>query len=597
MDRSGEIGSIAVALVLCAGLAGNGAAAEALGGGAQDGTRSVVLTGTQVPVDLAEGVRVAAVSVRLEGSTGDTGKDAELRRQVEAQGDTMRDVPLQRFVAEGLLQRIRGIPGVAHAELAAFQAVPSGRVVLVITATAAPVAGKLPEKVRGLFATGALDSLPILYQDDRSLLKAILNGGAGVYATSNPFFGFADLFTMGNKAARHPAGPGSTAWAEAYIEPGIGGIFRLGDTPVYPYGSVTYLMSASWGQDIYDSGFRHHGAFEQAYGGVVVDLPGKGNAFNVSAGRQIYQLRQGFLISKIPGSTNLGSLAALWLGPRLAYDRTVVATLKHGAFTAEGILLEPTEFPGMETDTRLTGGTVGYNDGEIVDAALTYLAVPRSQKPYLAPDGSVTATREGLRTISPSVWLTGVFGVEGLWFKGEFAYQTHEQLDMRAYAYALWPGYRADHLPWKPGISYRFASFSGDDPATAQYERYDPLFSGGQNNYVPGMLLSSVLLNANLRSQRLSLTANPSDQIGLTLEYSIHRANVTNNAGAIGPLQQLTSKDLAQEVDLFCNVYVGKSLYVQGVLAAAIPGAAIKEAVGGSAKNWYAAQLSLYYFF
>ena len=244
----------------------------------------------------------------------------------------------------------------------------------------------------------------------------------------------------------------------------------------------------------------------------------------------------------------------------------------------------------METDTRLTGGTVGYNDGEIVDAALTYLAVPRSQKPYLAPDGSVTATREGLRTISPSVWLTDVFGVEGLWFKGEFAYQTHEQLDMRAYAYALWPGYRADHLPWKPGISYRFTSFSGDDPATATYERYDPLFSGGQNNYVPGMLLSSVLLNANLRSQRLSLTANPSDQIGLTLEYSIHRANSTNNAGAIGPLQQLTSKDLAQEVDLFCNVYVGKSLYVQGVLAAAIPGAAIKEAVGGSAKNWYAAQ-------
>ncbi|HSN45391.1 MAG TPA: alginate export family protein [Casimicrobiaceae bacterium] len=599
MGRPREIGSLAAALVLCAGLAGNGAGAQALADAARDRTEPVVLTGSQVPLDLAEGLRVAGVSVRLEGSTGDAGMDTELRRQVEAQGGALRDVPLQRFVAEGLLQRVRGVPGVAQADLAVFQAVPSGRVVLVITVTAAPApaAGKLPEKVRGLFATGSLDALPVLYQDDRSLLKAILNGGAGVYATSNPFFGFADLFTMGNKAARHPAGPGSTAWAEAYIEPGLGGIFRLGDTPLYPYGSVTYLESASWGQDIYDSGSRRHGAFEQAYGGVVVDLPGKGNAINVSAGRQIYQLRQGFLISKIPGSTNLGSLGALWLGPRLAWDNTVVATLRYGAFTAEGILLEPTEFPGMETGTRLTGGTVGYNDGEIVDAALTFLAVPRSQKPYLAPDGSVTATREGLRTISPSVWLTDVFGVEGLWFKGEFAYQTHEQLDMRAYAYALWPGYRADHLPWKPGISYRFASFSGDDPATATYERYDPLFSGGQNNYVSGMLLSSVLLNANLRSQRLSLTANPSDQFGLTLEYSIHRANVTNNAGAIGPLQQLTSKDLAREVDFFCNVYVGKSLYVQGVLAAAIPGAAIKEAVDGSAKNWYAAQLSLYYFF
>ncbi len=38
---------------------------------------------------------------------------------------------------------------------------------------------------------------------------------------------------------------------------------------------------------------------------------------------------------------------------------------------AEGILLEPTEFPGMETHTRITGATVGYNDGETVDAAFT----------------------------------------------------------------------------------------------------------------------------------------------------------------------------------------------------------------------------------
>jgi hypothetical protein len=599
VGRPGEVGGLVAALVLCAGLAGNGAGAQALADAARDTIEPSVLTGAQVPVDLAEGLRVAAVSVQLEGSTGDAGKDAELRRQVEAQGNALRDVPLQRFVAEGLLQRVRGVPGVVQADLAVFQAVPSGRVVLVITVTAAqaPAAGVLPEKVRGLFATGSPDSLPVLYQDDRSLLKAILNGGAGTYATSNPFFGFADLFTKGNKAARDPAGPGSTAWAEAYIEPGIGGIFRLGDTPVYPYGSVTYLESASWGQDIYDSGFRHHGEYEQAFGGVVVDLPGKGNAVNISAGRQIYQLRQGFLISKIPGSTNLGSLAALWLGPRLAYDRTAVATLRYGAFTAEGILLEPTEFPGMETGTRLTGGTVGYNDSEIVDAALTYLEVPRSHRAYLAPDGSVAATREGLRTLSPSLWLTRLFGVKGLWFKGEFAYQTHEEIDMRAYAYALWPGYRADHLPWKPGISYRFASFSGDDPATARYERYDPLFSGGQNNYVPGMLLSSVLVNSNLRSQRLSLTANPNDQVGLTLEYSVHRANETNNAGAIGPMQQLTSKALAQEVDFFLNVYVGKNLYVQALVAAAVPGAAIRNAVGEGARNWVAAQLSLYYFF
>jgi hypothetical protein len=466
--------------------------------------------------------------------------------------------------------------------------------VVTVAASAAPAARPAAQ---GALVTGTVRDLPVLYRDDRSLLKAILNGGVGAYGTSNPFFGHAELFAKGNKAARHPAGPGASSWAESYIAPGIGGIFRLGDTPLYPYGSVTYLESMSWGQDIYDSGFRHHGAFEQAYAGVVYDLPGKGNAINVSAGRQIYQLRQGFLISKIPGSTNLGALGALWLGPRLAFDETVVATLKYDAFTAEGVMLEPTEFLGMETRTRITGATVGYNDGRIVDAAFTYLDVPRSDKAYLGPDGSVVATREGLKTYSPSLWLTGLFGVEGLWFKGELAYQTHDQIDMGAYAYALWPGYRAEHLPWKPGISYRYTYFGGDDPATAKFERYDPLLSGGQSNYVPGMLLSSVLLNSNLVTQRITLTANPTEQLGLTLEYSSHRAITLDNRGGIGPLQILASKDLAQEVDLFCNVYIGKHLYLQGVLAAAVPGAAIKEAVGGSAKNWYAAQLSLYIFF
>jgi len=560
-------------------------------------TAPLAAQGAQVPLDLALGLRIAAASVRLDGSTGDAAKDDALRRRVQAIGDAVRDTSLQRFVVEGVMQRVERDEEVRRADYTLFQSVPAGRVVLVITVAPAAAPGDRPAERAGALATGRADSLPELYRDDRSLLKLILNGGAGAYATSDPFFGHGDLFRQGNKAARHPAGPGTTAWAESYIEPGIGGIARVGDLPLYAYGSATYLISASWGQDVYDRGSRHHGAWEQAYAGVVWDLPGEGNALNVSAGRQIYQLRQGFVISKIPGSTNLGPLGALWLGPRLAFDRTAIAELKYGPFSAEGVVLEPTEFPGMETGTRLAGGTVGYNDGEAVDAALSYIEAPRSQRSYLGPDGNVVAKREGLRTLAPSLWLSRLFGVEGLWFKGELAWQRHDDLDMSAYAYALWPGYRAESVPWKPGISYRYAYFSGDDPATAAYERYDPLLSGGQSNYVPGMLLSGALVNSNMRGQRLSLTANPSEQIGLTLEYSFYRAIESNNRGAIGPLQQLASKDLAQEIDLFCNVYFGKHAYFQGVLAAAFPGAAIRDAVGGSAKNWYAAQFSLYFFF
>jgi hypothetical protein len=597
VGRAGEISRRGAAIAFLAALICLAAFSDTQAADPEPGSDAVALRGTQIAPELAYGLRVVSTSVRLDGTTGDPETDAALARRVEAVVGNVRDVSLQRFVIDGLLQRVRRVERVATASVTAFQSIPSGRVVLEITvvparAPAAPVAEQT-----GVLITGSASSLPVLYQDDGALLRMILNGGVGTYATSDPFFGHADLFTKGNKAAQDPAGPGTTAWAESYIEPGIGGIARLGDTSVYAYGSATYLVSASLGQDIYDSGTRSHGAWEQAYAGLLIDLPGKGNALNLSAGRQIYQLRQGFLVSKIPGSTNLGSLGALWLGPRLAFDRTFIAELKSGPFNAEGIILEPTEFPGQETDTRLAGVTLGYNDGETIDAALSYLEAPRSTRPYLGPDGSVVARREGLRTISPSIWLTDLFGVDGLWMKGEFAWQTHDTIDMSAYAFALWPGYRAEHLPWKPGISYRYAHFSGDDPATATYERYDPLLSGGQNNYVPGMLLSSVLVNSNLRSHRLTLTANPSEQTGLTLEYTLHRAIELNNRGGIGPLQQLGSKDLAQEIDLIFNVSVGKNLYVQGLLGAAFPGDAIKQAVGGDASNWYAAQLSFYLFF
>lgn len=533
------------------------------------------LRGSQIAPEVAYGLRVLATPVQLRGSTGDAAADAELLNRVEALAGTVRDGPLQRFILDGLMQQVRRLDRVAEASVATFESVPAGRVVVAITVVPAQTPGPPASKVEGLFVDGALASLPVLHQDDSSLFKAILNGGVGAFATFNPFFGRGDLFTRGNKAARDPAGPGRTAWAESYIEPGLGGIAQLGDWPVYAYGSATYLLSASFGQDLYDSGTRTHGAWEQAYAGLLFDLPGKGNSLNLSGGRQIYQLRQGFLISKIPGSTNLGSLGALWLGPRLAFDNTAIAQLKLGEYSLEGIVLEPSEFPGAETNTRIAGATIGYNDSETIDAALTYLEVPRSSRAYLGPEGNVVATRDGLRTVSPSLWLYKLFGVEGLWFKGEFAWQTHESLDMSAYAFAIWPGYRAEKLPWKPGISYKYTQFSGDDPSTSRYERYDPLLAGGQNNYVPGMLLSSVLLNSNLRSQRVTLTANPSESLALTLEYTQHRAIYLNNRGAIGPLQQLSSKDLASELDFFVNLYLGKHLYLQGVLAAARPGAAI----------------------
>ena len=553
--------------------------------------------GNQISPEFSEGLSITAVSVHLEGSTGDRAKDENLKQQISDIGVQLQGESFQKFITEGILNKIRKLPFIAAITYTLYESIPRGQVVMVITAAPIAVISEQPPPREGVLATGKPQELPVLLKDDRTLFKVILNGGLGAYSTKNPFFGYAELFTKGNIAAQNPAGSGTTTWAEGYIEPGLGGITRLGDTPLYPYGAITYLTTASWGQDLYDSGTRYHGDFEQLYAGFIYDLPGKGNALNISAGKQIYQLRQGFLISKIPGSTNIGQLGGLWLGPRLAFDQTALGKIRLGQFGIEGIYLKPTEYSGLETNTRLAGGTFSFKNEKTVDAAFTYLYAVGSDKYYLNPNGTVLTTREGLRTFSPSFWLMSLLGVDGLWFKGEVAYQTHADIDMSAYAYALWLGYDAANFPWKPGISYRYAYFSGDDPGTAEFERYDPLLSGGQNNYVPGMLLSSVLVNANMQTHRVTLTAKPSDAIGLTLEYSLHRANELNNRGAIGPMQVLQSKELAQELDLFFNLFIGKNYYLQCLLAAAAPGSAIKQAVGGSAESWYAAQASLYFFF
>ena len=109
MGRTAEVARLVAALVLSAGLAGSAAAAEATEA-AGGGNVSAVLTGSELPLDFAEGLRVAAVSVRLDGSTGEASRDAELQREIEALAGALRDVPLQKFVAEGLLQRVRRVP-------------------------------------------------------------------------------------------------------------------------------------------------------------------------------------------------------------------------------------------------------------------------------------------------------------------------------------------------------------------------------------------------------------------------------------------------------------------------------------------------------
>jgi hypothetical protein len=552
--------------------------------------------GVEILPEIAEGLPIALVYVHLEKSTGDHERDEGFKKEVS---DAFRfgvGGLFRRLTAEIGLKQVRKLASVQSAEYKVYEAVPSSQIVVVIFVTPISEKEEIPKKPSGMAVSKRIQDFPTIFENDRSKFVFILNGGMGVYSDTNPWFGgYGDVFNTNSPIAKDPASSGTSTWVEGYLEPGLGGILQIGDYPIYPYGAVTYTISGTYGHDIYNSGAWGHGEFEKLYLGFIYDLPGKGNVLDFSVGKQIYQLRDGFLLSKIPVSTQVGERAALYLGPRLASKNTILGRLRAFGFSLDAFMIDPSEPDVIKTDTRLLGINLQYKFRNI-DVAFTYFYIPRSDSVYRTPDGQ-QLPREGLRTFNPSLSITDLMGLEGLWFKGEYAYQNHEDFSMAAQAGYAWIGYQAQKLPWRPTLSYRFSLFTGDDTETNKFDRFDPMFSGGLGNFLPGIVFSKVYKNSNLLTHRATFSLKPLNTLEFVLDYFNHRADELNNLGGIGPLQTLQSKSIGQEVTFTTYWYIGRHLFWQGIASAGIPGGAIKRAVPGTAKNWYTLQAALYFFF
>jgi hypothetical protein len=186
--------------------------------------------------------------------------------------------------------------------------------------------------------------------------------------------------------------------------------------------------------------------------------------------------------------------------------------------------------------------------------------------------------------------------VNGWWFRSEYAYEDHEDFDMSAHAAYGVLGHVFRQIPWKPNVSYRYAWFSGDDPDTAEYERFDPLLSGGLSEWVQGITMKKVSSNSNVISHRLRLTLNPRPAMEVSLDYFLLRADELNNLGGAPPLQTLSSKELGQEVTLTTKWQINRNLFLLGVLSQAFPGEAI-EGLTGDQENWLTGQASIFFNF
>jgi len=554
--------------------------------------------GLRIPPNLAEGLPVQQVFIYLRNPTGDAEQDEALRQQLATTFRIRAGGSFSPLFADQALNEVRQLPFVASAEYRVYESNLPGPVIvaLLVNLQTEPTeeppeeapAAQLPS---GILVSGSFRDFPTLYQSDRALVKFILNGGIGMFSDTNPWFGSADDFVAG------PYQPtGTVTWGEAYLEPGLAGITQVGDAPFYLYGAGTYTLSTTVQPDIFRTDSRFFGDIEQLYGGLLVAAPDSPMSFNLSAGRQKFQLNQGFLFSQFAGSANALDRAASFSNPRTAYEQTVLANLRWGDVRLQGFFLQPDELPVADSETQYLGTSLSYNNNQNLEAALTYVAVPQSNRAYILPDGR-DFSREGLQVINPRLRLSSLFGVSGLWAEGEYTYQFSNQQRMAAHGGYVWLGYTAEEVPWQPSISYRFAGFSGDNPNTSTYERFDPLQSSGLTDWLQGINLGKVYNNSNNFSHRVTFKVQPSSDLELSLDYYYRFADELNNLGGNPTLSALESTDIGHEFLFIGRYTVSQNFLLQGVASVGFPGSAIRQAVDGSADPWVTLQLSLFMFF
>ena len=533
--------------------------------------------------EAAVGQTISRIDVEIATSSGDPAQDAAALRAARAAtgplvGRSYRpvlvDTALNSVVSEGNVRAVTHRPTIDGA-----------RNSLGIVVSLDMKADTDQEVARSEAEPG----FPVIYQDDRSKLTFILSTGLGVYSDSNPWFGAPELFNEFSPLAERLPGDKIT-WGESYLEFGLGGATRVGDSDVYLYGALSGLFSLSRGQDLFTDRNRNFLHPDKGYVGLLYADPETGNSGQLSFGRQTWTLNNGFLISMIGGSSNVGERGATYLGPR---NTTDFSALAHGEFDRTRFSLfyiDPDELESLESNTTFAGANLGYQFTDAFTMDTSVITIPTSDSTYRTPSGD-TLAREGTTTWGLRA-LYRPTTADHFWLEGEAYTQSNDDYDMDAQAYYGTVGHVWGSFPLSPSISYRYASFSGDDPDSVTFERFDSMMSTGFGNWLQGMSFGKVYRNANLNTHRIQANVTPRQGMNLTFSWHQLRADELNNLGANPALSQLASRDLGDEYTLTLRWGINRNLYLQLVASHAIPGRAFKEI--GANKPWSTFQASLY---
>jgi len=362
-----------------------------------------------------------------------------------------------------------------------------------------------------------------------------------------------------------PSGNLSDNWAESFVKPAISGEFAVGRSQIYgklsTVGERTFAAPPSIvGEDA--SSFKIEDLSIGWRSGQSVGS--SDNLLDFTVGRTQYKIGHGLLLWD--GGGEGGSRGGFWSNARKAWEFAAVGRLKPKNHTLELFYLDRDEVPEGDTGTRLWGANYELAVGDKSTFGASYLKFHADQE--AKPD------RDGLNVFNLRAFTSPLRALPDLSFELEYAHEQNGDL-LRSDAFTALAGYELSKVTWKPKLSYRYAYFEGDDPATPTNESFDSLLPGFYDwgTWWQGEIAGEYFIsNSNLVSHQVRLHMTPTDSIGTGLLFFKFLAD---NAAAVGP--EVTSRDVAFEMDWYMDWKVTKNITLSFVGAFANPGELVHQ--------------------
>lgn len=366
-------------------------------------------------------------------------------------------------------------------------------------------------------------------------------------------------------------------WMEGFVKPSLTGTYTLkSSAEIYgklsAVGERTYsswrpliaLDRSSFLPEDLSIGWRSGKAFE-ALGE---------NALEVIVGRTTYTLGHGLLLWD--GAAEGGSRGGYWSNARKAFAFAAIGRFRPGRHTVESFYLKRDDLPERETRTRLWGANYEYRIGERSTFGATYT------KWWANPE--VRPARNELNVFNLRAYTAPIAAAPDLSFEFEFTAERNANA-LHANAWTAQAAYEMSAVAWKPTITYRYAFFQGDDPATPRYESFDSLLPAFYDwgYWWQGEIAGEYFLaNSNLKSHLVRAHVAPSDALGggvMVYKFLLDQP-ATYGAGVTDP-------NLALEIDAYADWKINRNFTLSLVGAFADPQKAVQQNINRTANFIY----------